>query len=267
MAACTEEVIFFNDARQRLDPDALKHLVESLSDPAVGAVSGELMFEKDDASGFGEGVDAYWRYEKFIRRTESQIDSVVGATGAIYAIRRECFQPIPPQTILDDVLIPMQVVMQGRRVLFDGRALAFDRPSQHVAQERARKVRTLAGNFQLLRLRPAVLLPWRNRILFEFLSHKVARLLAPLGLLGTLVSSAWLAPVSAFFAAAFVVQAVGYALAVWGGTTAVGRRSRLARIAHAFVALNWFVVLGFAQFASNRQSHLWTTSQQLTQTR
>ena len=73
VAACSEDVIFFNDARQMLDPDALKHLVERLSDPRVGAVSGELMFVKDAASGFGEGVDAYWRYEKFIRRTESLV--------------------------------------------------------------------------------------------------------------------------------------------------------------------------------------------------
>lgn len=267
VASCTEDVIFFNDARQKLDPEALVHLVERLSDPTVGAVSGELMFVKDEASGFGEGVDAYWRYEKFIRRTESLLGSVVGATGAIYAIKRRYFQPIPPQTILDDVLIPMQVVMQGQRVLFDGRALAFDKPSQHVAQERARKVRTLAGNFQLLRLRPSLLLPGRNPVLFEFLSHKVARLLAPLGLAAALGCSALLAPGSAFFAAVCALQVAGYALAVWGGATAAGQRSKLARIAHAFVTLNWFVVLGFVQFVSNRQSHLWTTSQQLTGTR
>ena len=162
----------------------------------------------------------------------------------------------------------MQVVMQGQRVLFDGRALAYDRPSQHVAQERSRKVRTLAGNFQLLCLRPALLLPLRNPIWFEFLSHKVARLLAPLGLVGSLVSSLGLAVAGdAGFAAVAAVQVLGYGLAWWGGSTAAGQRSRLARIAHAFVALNWFVVLGFVQFASRRQSHLWTTSQQLSGTR
>jgi cellulose synthase/poly-beta-1,6-N-acetylglucosamine synthase-like glycosyltransferase len=103
-----ESVIVMNDARQMLHPQAVRNLARRFCDPQVGAVSGELVFRLDDATAFGEGVDAYWRYEKAIRRLEGRIDSVVGVTGAIYALRRSLYQPIPPETVLDD---------GGRRVL------------------------------------------------------------------------------------------------------------------------------------------------------
>lgn len=261
-ATCHEDVIVFTDARQRLHPEAVARLVAVLGDRRYGAVSGELVFEKDDASAFGEGVDAYWRYEKFIRRNEALVGSVVGVTGALYAIRRECFRPIPVQTILDDVAIPMQVVMQGRRVGFEAGAIAYDRPSQQIGQERVRKVRTLAGNFQLIQLYPALLLPWRNPLFLAFCSHKLCRLLAPLAMAACLGASLWLAADGTFFALCALAQLAGYALALAGNWRAVGERVKLARIAHAFVMLNAFVVLGFLEFVRSREAHLWKTSDQ-----
>ena len=106
------------DARQRFEPDSVRALVSNFADPAVGAVSGELMLSSGTTA-TGDGVSFYWRYEKFMRRHESRRDSTVGATGAIYAIRRALFEPIPADTILDDVLIPMRIVRRGYRVLFD----------------------------------------------------------------------------------------------------------------------------------------------------
>ncbi|MDD4736557.1 MAG: glycosyltransferase family 2 protein, partial [Kiritimatiellae bacterium] len=119
------------------------------------------------------------RYEKWIRKNEACMASVPGATGACYAIRKSLFRPIPDATILDDVAVPMQAVLQGYRCVFEEKAVVFDRPSEHSRQERVRKRRTLAGNVQLMRLFPAFVLPWRNPIWFQFVSHKMLRLAVP----------------------------------------------------------------------------------------
>jgi poly-beta-1,6-N-acetyl-D-glucosamine synthase len=258
VAECDEDLIVFTDARQPLNPEAVRCLVENFADPRVGCCSGELMFVADDLSGFGQGVDAYWRYEKFIRRSEAAVHSVPGATGALYALRRTAFRPISDRTILDDVAIPMQVLGQGLRIVFDARAHAYDRPSTDAAQERVRKVRTLAGNFQLLAMYPQWLLPWRNPIFVQFVSHKLLRLLAPWAMLVVLASNVLLAG-SAFFAAVLAAQAAFYGLPLVGRFVPAVRAWRFVRIAQAFLTLNWFAVLGFVEFVSNRDAHLWVT--------
>jgi hypothetical protein len=162
-------------------------------------------------------------------------------------------------TILDDVAIPMQVVMQGRRVGFEAGAIAYDRPSSEVAHEKLRKVRTLAGNFQLVQLYPKLLSPLHNPLWLAFFSHKLARLLAPLAMLDCLLSSLWLAPASSFYMLALLIQ-LGLAALAWaGGHEVLARRWRVARIAHAFFTLNTFVVLGFVHFVRSRQAHLWAS--------
>ena len=263
VASVTEEFVVFNDVRQEMHPAAIRQLVKNFSDPEVGAVSGELVFKRDAITDFGESMDAYWRYEKFLRVCESQIDSSIGVTGAIYALRRALFQKIPTDTILDDVLIPMNVVMQGKRVLFEKTAVAYDSPSRDVAHERVRKVRTLAGNFQLLFRNGAFLIPWRNRIALQFFSHKVLRLLAPVSLLAALFSNVLLViqPPRAAFQEVLVtllaLQLFGYGLALLA--TAVPRAGKflIVRLAMAFLSLNCFVVLGLIEYISNREAHLW----------
>jgi cellulose synthase/poly-beta-1,6-N-acetylglucosamine synthase-like glycosyltransferase len=259
VAACDDEVLVFCDVRQQLDANAVRCLVENLSDDSVGAVSGELAFVADSATGFGEGVDAYWRYEKFIRQCEGAIASVVGVTGALYALRRSLWQPIPAHTILDDVMIPMNVVMQGKRVLFEKRALAWDRPSTSPQRERVRKVRTLAGNFQLLALRPDFLLPWRNPLFFQLFCHKVLRLAVPLFMLTAFASNVLLAARTPTWALLMAVQLAGYGLAFVGTAHAPLARWKAVRLLSTFVLMNGFVVLGFLDFLGNKNAHLWRT--------
>jgi cellulose synthase/poly-beta-1,6-N-acetylglucosamine synthase-like glycosyltransferase len=257
VAACDEEIIVFTDVRQRIDPQAVRRLAENFADPAVGAASGELVFETDGITGFGEGMDAYWRYEKFLRRQESLWHSVVGATGALYALRRECFRAIPPDTILDDVLIPMNVVMSGRRVVFDGRARAYDRPAQSARRERLRKVRTLAGNWQLIVDHPRLFVPFRDPLFLQIASHKALRLAGPLLMAVLLVSNIALAAHGVAYAVLLALQLAGYAAGVRGALPLRRRASRAARIASAFLVLNAFAVLGFAEYLRNRSAHLW----------
>ena len=261
IAASDGEVVVLTDARQRLDASAIRHLVESLADPAVGAASGELVFEADGMTPFGEGVDAYWRYEKFIRRQESRVHSVVGVTGALYALRRECFRDIPVDTILDDVVIPMNVVMAGKRVVFEGRALAFDVPSRDHQQEKLRKVRTIAGNFQLMAAHPAFFVPFRNPIFVQLVSHKVLRLVSPYCLVLLLLANALLASGGLFYQCLLAAQLLAYALPVIGVLRPSSRRWKVVKVATAFVMLNWFAVLGALEFARNRNAHLWNSRQ------
>lgn len=214
VARARGEIVVFADVRQRIEVNALRELVRGFADPTVGVASGELVLTNERGGEATDAVGAYWRYEKKIRAWESGLHSVVGVTGAFYAIRRELIPVLPADTILDDVFIPMHAVLQGARCVFEPSARIFDRTPCCAAVEYRRKVRTLAGNFQLLRLAPVLLHPARNPIWFQFVSHKVARLFVPYALGALLVSNLFLAgPIYGFFLAA---QAAFYGLALLG---------------------------------------------------
>lgn len=250
------EVLLMTDIRQRIAPCALKALVACLADPDVGVVSGELHLE-DARTGFAKGVDAYWRYEKLIRRSEAASGSTIGVSGALYAMRRSLYRPLPPCTVLDDVLVPMRAAAQRRRVVFEPRAMAWDHVVQDAASERRRKIRTLAGNFQLVQLEPWLLSPWRNPLWFRFVSHKLLRLLAPWLILSLMASTALLSGRHPMYAVAFLGLCTGCLLvAAARALPSVGRWFP-ARIALAFFYLNMFAAEALLAFARNRRLHLW----------
>jgi poly-beta-1,6-N-acetyl-D-glucosamine synthase len=227
--AARHDVLVFTDARQTFAPDALRALVAPLADPKVGGVSGELLLDCESGAGestIGEGVGAYWRYEKWLRRQESLVGSIVGSTGAIHALRRELWRPLPADTILDDVLAPMQAVLSGARVIFEGSARAYDRVASVATAEFRRKTRTLAGNFQILRLQPRLLVPFVNPVWLQFVSHKLGRLVVPYALCALLASSAALAAAHWVYFAAFAGQIAFYGLALYGAV--LDRRGRQA---------------------------------------
>jgi biofilm PGA synthesis N-glycosyltransferase PgaC len=261
VASCDDEIVVLTDARQRLDAYAIRYLIENFSDRFVGAASGELVFETDGMTEFGEGVDAYWRYEKFIRQQESRFHSVVGVTGALYALRRECFREIPADTILDDVVIPINVVMTGSRVVFENRARVYDLPSRDHRQEKLRKVRTIAGNYQLMVAHPGFFVPLRNPIFFQLVSHKVLRLVAPFCMALLLITNVVLAPRAFLYQCLLAAQLLAYALPAIGVLWPFARRWKVVKLATAFLLLNWFAVLGAVEFLRNRNAHLWESKQ------
>jgi biofilm PGA synthesis N-glycosyltransferase PgaC len=241
------EVLVFTDARQTFAPDALTELAAPFADPKVGAVTGELVLdcEREDrrsdadrrarkdagygsddrraghdrrtiASTIADGIGLYWKYEKALRRLESTTGSTLGATGAIYAMRRECWRPLPPGTILDDVLAPMRCVLAGSRIVFNDRAQAMDRAAADADTEAGRKARTLAGNWQILSLEPALLLPWRNPVWLQYVSHKIGRLLVPFALLILIAASTMVAERSLLYSVALALQCTVYLLAGYG---------------------------------------------------
>lgn len=254
------DVVLFADARQRFDAGTLRALVENFADPAVGAVSGELVITTSDRTGAaGRGSAFYWRYEKFIRSTEGRADSTVGATGAIYAIRRDLFEPIPDDTILDDVLIPLRIVRKGYRVLFEPRARAYDSASATAQHEFVRKARTIAGTFQLFSRELWLFNPRRNRLWLETMSHKALRLALPVLHAALFAASMVLAPTGSwFYQAAFAGQTMFYAAAIIGSTQGCNpRRSFVVTVPCAICLLSWATVVGFGRFLTNRQQVTW----------
>ncbi len=183
------EIFFFTDVRQTLQADALRNLVACFADPSVGVASGELVI-LDSLGREDARVGLYWKYEKWMRKRLSRIDSIPGATGCIYAMRRELAAPLPPDCLLDDVHLPMRAFFSGHRLILDENAKAFDVPAL-LKTEFQRKVRTQAGVYQILLAFPHLLGP-RNRMWFHFVSHKFARLLLPFALLVMGIASFWL---------------------------------------------------------------------------
>ena len=215
VALANGEVVVFCDARQTFAPGAVHALLRHFSDPQTGAVSGNLEIEPSEA-GAGRGVDLYWRLEKFVRRWEAAFDSTVGCTGAIYAIRRKLFEPLPEDTLLDDVVIPMRISTKGYRILFDPGAIAFEPQRLEPTRERSRKRRTLAGNYQILFRYPEWLLPWKSRLFLQLICHRYLRLAgAPLILL-SIFSSTVLGLSDPLYRTLFVAEAALIILAVLG---------------------------------------------------
>jgi len=251
LAVAKGEIAVFMDARQEIERDALRLLLENFADSTVGCVSGELMLG-DAASGEAEKrMGIYWRMEKKIRALESASGSVVGATGALYAARCSLLVPIPAETILDDVLLPLHVLRQGARVVFDGRARAWDDPDLGAEKEFRRKVRTLTGNYQLLRIAPWVLSP-TNPIRFRFVSHKLLRLAVPFALAALLVASAAIS--EPLYRAAFALQLAFYALSLFAlAKQPRGPLARVANAALALIVLNTAAVVAFANFVTGRK--------------
>jgi poly-beta-1,6-N-acetyl-D-glucosamine synthase len=257
------EIVVFADARQRFDRLALREIVANFNDDKVGAVSGELILNGHAGAGVGEGVGLYWRYEKWIRKNESRCSSVIGATGAIYAIRREMWQPLPPMTILDDVYTPMRIALAGRRVIFEEKALAYDETSETASREFSRKVRTLTGNYQLCQLMPRLLFP-TSSLIFQFHSHKLMRLLVPIFFL--LLLAANLAIVaeptrSLFYEATLVAQLAFYCSVLAGGyLLRKNRKARLLNFAYVFSVMNAAALVSLFYFVLGKRN-VWARSE------
>jgi cellulose synthase/poly-beta-1,6-N-acetylglucosamine synthase-like glycosyltransferase len=261
MAKATSEVVLFVDIRPEIAPGAIQQLVSNFADPKVGCVTGELILRKgahDAASAAVSGV--YWRYEKWIRTCESLCASPVGVYGGFYAIRRELAVPQPAGIILDDMFQPLSIIRQGYRSVLDSQAYVYDTWPEKTEDEFHRKVRTLAGNFQLLRLAPWSLTP-QNPVLFQLISHKVMRLVVPYLMVATLATSLALSRESLIYATIAVLQIFFWSVAVAGLCFRVPGLHRIAASASALLILNAAAVAGLYKFLFARGPlwKIWTT--------
>jgi len=184
----TTDLVAFADVRQSFDKDALIYLAQHFSVGTTGAVSGNLHII-DDKNNAASDPGLYWKYEKWIREKESRVNSMVGVTGAIYMARKALIPQIPDNSLLDDMFIPLSMVYEGYKIKFESKAIAYDVSSSSNAEEFHRKVRTLAGNFQLLKQLPWLMSPVKNPLFFQFISHKFLRLITPYTLILMLLTS------------------------------------------------------------------------------
>lgn len=254
MAAVDTELVVLCDVRQELEPGSLRRLVSDLADPRVGVAGGELS-HRPGPNEVGRNIGLYWRYEKWIRLNESRLHSTVGASGALYAMRRADWRELRDGTILDDFETPMQVARRGGRVLLDPEARVWDTLHADSAAERTRKVRTLSGNFQSFVALPWLFVPWGHPLWFQFMSHKVLRLVAPYAMILCLGTSLW-APGWPYHVL-FALQAGFYGLAAAGRWWPAARSSRIVSFAHVFCDMNLAAVIALLRFLRGRIDARW----------
>jgi biofilm PGA synthesis N-glycosyltransferase PgaC len=268
VASAQGEVILFGDARQTFEPDAIRKLVANFADERVGAVSGAYLLGKGANASVGESVGFYWKYEEWIRKNEGRLNSVVGAAGAIYAIRRKLWQAVPAGTILDDVYTPMRIALGGHRIVFEEAAVARDIWTGTAAREFSRKVRTLTGNYQLCQLMPRLLMPTYG-LFFQFFSHKLMRLAAPFFLMLLLVTNLIIAVSAAsrgeqlFYLLCLAGQIAFYASVITGGILAKrNRKVRLLNVAYIFSVMNAAALVGLFYFIRGKRD-IWTVNERM----
>ncbi len=243
------ELLLFIDLRPRLEEDALRRLIGNFADLSVGCVAGELLVQSSDQHDSTSAAvgGAYWRYEQWIRTSEATWDSPVGVYGGFYAVRRRLSRPFPPGLILDDMFQPLTIIRQGYRNVLDRSATVVDTWPSSKRGEFQRKVRTLAGNFQLVRCAPW-LLTRDNRVWFQFVSHKLLRLVVPYALLIHLLAAWSLTQVHPAYGLLAVLQSAFWLLAALALRFRLPMLHRVLGPASALLLLNAAAVAGFYRF-------------------
>ena len=255
MGSIDAEIVVLSDANTFLRPDAIRKLVRNFADPEVGAASGDVVLTGERAA-LGTSEDLYYRYERHLQRLESEIGSLVGVDGALYAVRGSLFTPPPADTILDDMAIPMAILRSGYRVVFEPEALAEEAGSGTASEEFWRKVRVVAGAVQFL-VRPDSGAPVsRAQALFTLISHKALRWMSPAFAGVAFIASAKLAASSMFFSSVLSVEVVVLLLGAAGCVPAL-RRVRFVALAHYFCLVQTAALVGFARGLAGRQPVVW----------
>ncbi len=231
------EILLLSDARQRVDPDAVRLMVRHFGDPRVGIVGAEMTLIDAGGEASSDNTGLYWRYERSLRRTESALGLLTGVSGAFFAVRKSVFREIPPGSYCEDVTLALYARDAGFRVRWEPGARVYE-TMRSEGIEFKRKVRTLVGNYQLLSQFWPLYLPHRGLLAFTLISHKLCRLFIPLALAALLVASAALVR-EPFFAVLLLAQAAFYAAGGMGLARSAWRRSRLVNACGAFCMLNW----------------------------
>lgn len=257
-------IVVFSDANTILHPKTLLEIAKHYYDPKVGAVAGEKRIHAkatDEASGAGEGI--YWRYESKLKQMDSALYSVVGAAGELFSIRKELFEEVPGDAILDDFIISLRVAQKGYTVKYEPRAYAVESASASVGEEIKRKIRISAGGIQSILWLSALLNPFKyGTLTFQYVSHRVLRwTLTPLALLWVLITNGLLAwHTSGLFDVLWILQLTFYLL---GFTGWLLERQKLKLklkaffIPFYFLMMNVCVYLGFLRFIRGNQSVIW----------
>jgi len=255
------EILVLCDVRQMFDKDAIRTLVSDFADEKVGCVSGELAFSnKEELNRVSRGIRTYWEYEEFIRDCESTFYSIVGATGTIYAIRRDLYSPPPKDTILDDMYIPLAITRLGYRCILDKKAKAYKDPANTPEHEYKKKVRILTGLYQIFTMFIDRFNPFKSVVAMPLFSHKFLRIVAPFFIILMFLSNLALSKDS-LYSLFMIGQIIFYLLAVIGSVTyrSNGRKAfaGLLSTIYMFCFMNFTALVGFYRFVFSRQDIAW----------
>ncbi|HEX5759218.1 MAG TPA: glycosyltransferase family 2 protein [Thermoanaerobaculia bacterium] len=256
------ELLVLSDANAQLEPESLEWLTAPFADPEVGGVCGRKRHRRrgtEAADATAEGESLYWRWEQWQKALESRIGSVYAADGTLYALRRTLYVPIADPAQADDIAVSARVVLQGYRLLFEPRAVAWEEPPAEGREELRRKVRVTNHSVRALRnLGPAL---WTSGFYsLELLAHKLLRHLVPFFLPPLLLASAALAPRAPLYAALFAAQLLFYVLAAAGFLLRGARLGRAAPLAvpYYFCLVNAAAFLGVLSILRGRRLQAWT---------
>jgi cellulose synthase/poly-beta-1,6-N-acetylglucosamine synthase-like glycosyltransferase len=261
----TGEIIVLSDANTFYMKDAVSKLVRNFEDKSIGCVCGELNFYGENEGEVVSLEGAYWRYEQFLKRNEGSRGSLLGANGGIYAIRKELFVELPPNTIVEDFVLPMKILEKGYKVIYEPEAIAYEETSKKIIQEMERRIRIGAGDFQALMLTWKLLNPMRGFTALAYFSHKVIRWFAPFLLMSVFATNLMLAGLrvsgfagNEYYLFMLLLQVMFYLTALVGRIfSQTGVRLKFFGLPYYFVSMNIALFLGFIRFCANSQNVAW----------
>lgn len=255
VARATGDIIILSDATTMIDSDAVRHIVRHFSDPDVAAVNGELRFVSPGEGYRGEGM--YWRYEVMIKFLENRLGVVLGSSGALCAIRRSVFRPIPANCICDDLVITLNAFLDGHRGVYDPEAQSVEETAASVKQESSRRERIGAGNFQALALTWPLLLPNHGWFALAYLSHKIFKWITWVFMVGALVANALLLD-QTFYQVMFALQAAFYVSAILRKLPfRIPILSKIGALTYYFISMHVALFRGLVRYLRGTQRVAW----------
>lgn len=263
------DIIVFCDANTILSENTLLHIGRHFLNPAVGCVAGEKQIIKNDKSAAGEGEGIYWIYESWLKKQDYRFNTTLGAAGELFAVRRNLYQPIESDTVLDDFIISLRIAAQGYIVAYEPYAVAMEYPSLSVAEEMKRKIRIAAGGFQSLSRLKFLLNPVKfPRLSFQFISHKFARwIITPLALLLLIPVHAFIViftPDNSLYLTLAILHAAVYFAAMAGWLLEKSKfKATFLYLAYYFITTNYAQLKGLARYLKKTQTVNWERAQRV----
>jgi len=254
-------IVVFTDANTQLNPEAIKMIVRHYQDPAVAAVAGEkrVLIEEDaKATGAGEGI--YWKYESFLKKMDSDLQTIVGAAGELFSIRTELYEPVEADTMLDDFMISMRFAAKGYRVIYEPGAFAMEKPSFSMGEEKKRKVRISAGGFQAMKRMQHVMNPFQYGLLaFQYVSHRVLRwAVTPFCLPILFIANLFLVGQHLIYDLIMVAQVGFYLLAAIGAILeSYNLKVKAFFVPYYFCFMHYALFLGLRKYLKGNHSGIW----------
>jgi cellulose synthase/poly-beta-1,6-N-acetylglucosamine synthase-like glycosyltransferase len=252
------DIIIFSDATTHYQPDIVRLLTPAFADQSVGCATGRVIYQDVKSSSVGAGTQSYWNYEFFLKRHESNVCSLIGVCGCMYAVRKSAYVPLYNDAC-SDFIIATTMVEQGLRAVYVPEAVCMEEPNRQAKRELAARVRIISQTFADLWRNRSVLNPLRSGFYaVQLWSHKIVRYLVPLFLIAIFITTGFLAPRHAFYAALFVAQVAFYFAALVSALLErAGLSVRLLALPQYFVITNLASLIAFVKFVSGESYTRW----------